>query len=181
VLSALGHVLLATGAQSWAILILVVVARCNTSPPGCKDLVYGKVHDGLLKLAVRSRKSVEEVFEYQTIQEIQKALLADLDNEQKADTSDKVDESSKRTKGEDFCRLVKGVPVYAGSKVIADTASPSEAPATHTLNSRFSPAPPIHRTGPLTGTPLPIASHLSGGTAVSECLALRNNNNGTFV
>lgn len=78
-------------------------------------MVYGKIHDGLLKLALRARKSVEEVFEYQTLQEIHKALLASLDNDAKANNSDKVNDLSLTTGGQvsqDFCRSVKGVPDY---------------------------------------------------------------------
>ena len=104
-------------------------------------MVYGKIHDGLLKLALRSRKSVEEVFEHQTLQEIHKALLASLDNDAKDRSDNKANDLSLTgvQVAQDFCRSVKGVPDYAESKIIAETGSPPGAPAAHTFCIQGSP------------------------------------------
>lgn len=45
------------------------------------------MHDGLLKMAIRARKTAEEFLEYQSMQEIVKDLLAALDCEQKAEVT----------------------------------------------------------------------------------------------
>ena len=46
---------------------------------GAQELVYGKVHDGLIKLGIRARKSSDEILQYQTFTEIVKEMLDILD------------------------------------------------------------------------------------------------------
>jgi hypothetical protein len=59
-----------------------MLAKITCAP---KDLVYGKLYDGLIKLGVRARKSSDEILGYQTLAEIQKAILDLVSEESKGD------------------------------------------------------------------------------------------------
>ena len=74
-------------------------ARCAfTTPPGgwsaarlcinClsgrnhfQDVIYGRAHDGLVKLGLRARKNAEEIMEYNTLKELVTEILDMMSDE----------------------------------------------------------------------------------------------------